>query len=70
MKPLTGPQQALLARVQATGQVVQNGRARRTVEALQAAGLVDVDHDLIPHADGSGISFTEQFTIRPKGVTA
>ena len=62
---LTGPQRALLARVRAEGVVVLNGRARRTVQALRDAGLVAVSFDLVPHASGSGIGFTEEFTLRP-----
>ena len=69
-RKLTGPQRELLARVEATGEVRQNGRARRTVEALEAAGLIEYDYDLVPHADGCGISFTELFIIRPKGMQA
>jgi hypothetical protein len=57
---LTGPQQALLERVRSEGTVVQNGRARRTVQALVDRGLVVSEYDLIPHAIGS---WTERFTL-------
>jgi hypothetical protein len=66
MTKLTAPQEALLALVRERGEVRRNGRARRTVEVLQAAGLVDVEFDLIPHAKGNGMTFTELFIIRPR----
>lgn len=47
---LTKPREALLAEVRAKGVVRKNGRARKTVEALVAAGLVEADFDLIPSA--------------------
>jgi hypothetical protein len=61
MKPLTAPQTALLARVRAEGEVRLNGRARRTVEALEAAGLVTYEYDLQPSAG----AWTELFIVRP-----
>jgi len=64
-KPLTKPQEALLSRVRAAGVLVQNGRARRTVEALERAGLVTVEYDQVAHATGNGISISERFTMRP-----
>lgn len=63
---LTPAQQRMLDDVRSDGERRYNGRARRTVEALQAAGLVTVEYDLQPHANiGSGISFTEVFIVRP-----
>jgi hypothetical protein len=61
MTKLTGPQEALLARVRAEGVVVQNGRARRTVTALRDAGLVTYEYDVVPAGDGR---HGERFTIR------
>jgi hypothetical protein len=63
---LTKPQQALLDRVRREGVVQQNGRARRTVEALARAGLIEYEYDLVPHASGNGMSFTELFIITLK----
>lgn len=67
-KKLTEPQRRLLARVRAqpAGKpLVQNGRARRTVEALEAAGLVAVEYDQIPQVKGNGIEIVERFYITP-----
>lgn len=66
---LTVPQRRLLADVRESGRVVRNGRARRTVEALARAGLVDVEYDLVPHATGNGMTFTERFTVTPTPAT-
>lgn len=66
MSRLTKPQQRLLDRVRLAGELRQNGRARRTVEALAAAGLVEYDFELVPQARGSGVSFTEGFIVRER----
>lgn len=60
---LTAPQLQLLDRIRATGAagLVQNGRARRTVEALEAAGLITYEYDLIPRADSKWV---ERFHCR------
>jgi hypothetical protein len=42
-RTLTKAQQGLLYRVRAEGRIVENGRAKRTIETLEQAGLVDVD---------------------------
>lgn len=59
---MTPAQQRLLDRVRADGQVVLNGRARRTVEALERAGLVEVEWDLVLHGGGRA---TERIVVRP-----
>jgi hypothetical protein len=51
MTTLTKPQQAMLDRVRAEGRIVENGRAKRTIEALEKAGLVSADWD----AGGNGL---------------
>lgn len=53
----------MLDEVRAAGTRSYNGRARRSVEALERAGLVTYEYDLIPHATGNGISFTERFIV-------
>lgn len=63
---LTEPQRRLLAAVREHGRVVKNGRARRTVEALERAGLVDVEYDQIPQAKGGGMEIVERFYITPR----
>lgn len=52
MTKLTPAQQRLLDEVRAKGTVVKNGRARKPIEALEAAGLVVADWDLVPAAIG------------------
>ena len=42
---MTGPQAAMLARLREAGPLVFNGRATRTIDALERAGLVRVDWD-------------------------
>jgi len=63
---VTGPQERMLKEVRAAGTRTYNGRARRTVTALEEAGLVEVEYDLVPHAKGNGISFTERFIVTAK----
>lgn len=50
---LTGPQTMMLCEVREKGVKRYNGRARSRVQALEKAGLVDVDWDLQISADGS-----------------
>jgi hypothetical protein len=45
------------------GSHVYNGRAWRPVGALEKAGLVTVDWDLVPHADGK---YTWRITVTRK----
>lgn len=59
--PLTKPQQAFLERVRREGEVVQNGRARKTIEALHRQGLVEYDFDFRINA----YDRSELFTVRP-----
>jgi hypothetical protein len=63
-KPLTPAQARILAEVNAAGFRVYNGRARKQVAALEAAGLVRADWDSTPHAHGSGMRLTERITVR------
>jgi hypothetical protein len=65
MSRLTAAQQRILAEVRADGERVYNGRARRTIEALEKAGLVTVEWDTAPHAKDSGMELTERITVRP-----
>jgi hypothetical protein len=65
---LTDPQRRMLQEVRDAGTRSYNGRARRTLEALEQAGLVEYDYELVPHADGV---YTERFTVTPvEGATA
>ena len=61
MKKLTAAQQRYLEEIRAAGTKRYNGRARRSLEALKAAGLIDFEYDLVPHQTGNGLSFTELF---------
>lgn len=60
---LTHAQKRVLAEVRVTGRRIYNGRARRPVEALEAAGLVSVDWDMVPHVKGNGIELTWRITV-------
>lgn len=64
---LTPAQREMLAEVRESGRRIYNGRARRTVQALEAAGLVKVEYDLNPHRNGS---WTERLTVTPVGAAA
>jgi hypothetical protein len=61
-KPLTPAQQRYLAEIRAAGVKRYNGRARKPLEALRAAGLVEYDFELRPAGIGT---MTELFTVRP-----
>jgi hypothetical protein len=52
-RTLTEPQQRMLDRVRTEGRIVENGRAKRTIETLEQAGLVDVDWGADLTANGS-----------------
>lgn len=43
-----------------------NGIARRPIEALEAAGLVNVDWDMRPVSKGSGIELVWSIRVTPK----
>lgn len=58
---LTDPQARMLVETVETGEKRLNGRARRTVEALTAAGLVEFDYDLVPHVG----KWSELFIVHP-----
>lgn len=62
MPELTIAQQRYLAEIRAAGEKRYNGRARKPLEALRAAGLVEYDFELTPHPGGL---HTELFTVRP-----
>ena len=66
-EPALSPAQArVLYEVRQEGQHVYNGRMRRTVEALERAGLVEVEYDHLPQAKGNGIELVERLTVRPR----
>lgn len=60
---LSGSQQELLARVHQEGEVIVDGKSRRTVEALVRRGLAsyEVSHVLNRNKDGT----VYRFTVRP-----
>lgn len=60
---LTPAQERYLAEIRAAGTKVYNGRARKVIEALEAAGLVTVDWDRRAQAKGNGIELTEVITV-------
>lgn len=61
---MTKAQAAMLSEVRAAGKKVYNGRARRTIEALEAAGFITVDWDMIPCVKGNGMDLRERITVR------
>lgn len=65
---LTDPQTRLLERVRERGSVVLNGRARRTVEALENAGLVDVHWEIRLRIKGYATEATEKITVTPRST--
>lgn len=60
---LTYAQEDLLEKVRRDGVRIFNGRARKTIEALEKAGLVTVEWDLDIRAGGSS---AWRITVRPK----
>lgn len=62
---LTPAQERVLQKVREKGVLQLNGLASRTVRALEAAGHITVEFDLVPHAKGGGLTFTSRYTIRP-----
>jgi hypothetical protein len=62
---MTKVQARVLADVRAAGERRYNGRMRKTIEALQARGLVTADFDLVPHAMGK---WTWRITVRPVAI--
>lgn len=66
MGKLTKAQERMLAEVRESGKRVYNGRARRTVKALEDAGLVNVDWDMRPQTKGNGMELVEVITVTPK----
>jgi hypothetical protein len=62
---LTAAQLRLLERVRAAGVLVFNGRARRTVKALESAGLVTADWDVHFAVKGNGVQPLWRITVRP-----
>jgi len=59
-RTLTRAQRRVLAEVRAHGERTYNGRARKPIEALERAGLVDAEHG--QHAGEGG----ELITVRPR----
>lgn len=57
---ITPAQEQYLSRIVYGEAKTFNGRARRTIVALDAAGLVEYDYDLRAHANGP---YTEVFTV-------
>jgi hypothetical protein len=64
---LTSAQRRLLAEVRADGERVYDGRARKSIEALENAGLVTATRDSEPSArNGKKVSAAERITVRPR----
>jgi hypothetical protein len=63
---LTPAQQRYLDEIETAGERRYNGRARRTVEALRDAGLIEFDYDQRAQEKGNGIELVEIFICRPR----
>lgn len=61
---LTDPQIRVLLQIRAQPGRTYNGRARRTLDKLAVAGLIEFDYELVPHEIGT---WGERFICRPKG---
>jgi hypothetical protein len=68
MSGLTVAQHRILTEVRATGSRVYNGRARRSIQALEDAGLVTATYDMIPQWKGGGMELVDRITVTPKEV--
>jgi hypothetical protein len=62
---LTKAQERYLAEIRAAGVKHYNNRARKPLEALEAAGLITVDWDMRAQTKGNGIELVGQNTARP-----
>lgn len=62
MPALTPAQGRYLVEIRRNGERKYNGRARRPLEALRDAGLIEYDYTLVPVQNGR---FTELFIARP-----
>lgn len=60
---LTRAQEGILYLVRAEGRRIYNGRARRPIETLELAGLVDVDWGMRFRAKGNGIEASQEITV-------
>ena len=60
---LTVAQRRMLEEVVARGPRIYNGRARRTIEALERAGLVIANWDMVLTAKGGGTSPVWRITV-------
>lgn len=69
MPDLTPSQQRILVAIRMAGREgkVYNDRARRPLEALEAAGLIRVEWDYRPQVSGSGIELVGHHTCYPLG---
>lgn len=51
--------------MRAAGERRYNGRAERTIDALEAAGLVTVECETRLHAKGNGLTASRLLIVRP-----
>lgn len=68
MPELTDAQQRILDEVRAAGAEGRkyNGRVKRPIDALVAAGFVNADYDMRAQAKGGGIELVWSITVTPK----
>ena len=63
--PLTAAQTRYLTEIRRDGVRIYNGRARRSIKALEAAGLVSVEWDARAQAKGGGVELVEMIIVHP-----
>jgi hypothetical protein len=64
---LTKAQERYLYEIRQVGECVYNNRARKPLEALEAAGLITVDWDMRAQTKGGGIELVGRNVAKPTG---
>lgn len=62
---LSKAQKRYLAEIRAEPGRISDGRASRSLHALEVAGLIRTDYDLIPRTHGNGLRYAEEITAWP-----
>lgn len=62
---LTKAQEEMLAEVKKAGVKTYNGRAAKTIKALENAGLVTVYWDMRAQIKGGGMELVQEITVTP-----
>jgi hypothetical protein len=62
---LTPAQQRILDEVTENGEGIYSGGARKSIKALEKAGLVTADWNMVGQPKGGGITYVDRITVRP-----